>query len=268
LLKLKDYYKVLNLSSTASSEEIKKSYRKLALQFHPDRNPSPQAKAIFQEINEAYNVLSDPVKRNYYDIRLKNSYQPNPSSGFQRPQNTKERYQTYHQTFRKKKVRVKDPYKSYAQKGVFFSSFIFFFCLILCLDYLISQRYDSTIVEDISSYGIKTFRYVDHYSHEVKSSKLNFNFNSESVIPITLFDTVNVEITPIFGIVKSCCLASDQKHNYANSFSIYYPFTVLILMTMGASVASLTVKSSETGFSLTILSVFLFIIIQFLLAKS
>ncbi|HEU4608935.1 MAG TPA: DnaJ domain-containing protein, partial [Chitinophagaceae bacterium] len=59
-----DYYKILGLEKNASVEEIKKAYRKLARQYHPDLNPDDrQAHQKFQQINEAHEVLSDPEKR-------------------------------------------------------------------------------------------------------------------------------------------------------------------------------------------------------------
>jgi curved DNA-binding protein len=64
----KDYYAVLGVAKNASTEDIKKSYRKLALKYHPDKNPGDKkAEEKFKEITEAYAVLSDPEKRKQYD---------------------------------------------------------------------------------------------------------------------------------------------------------------------------------------------------------
>lgn len=64
----KDYYQILGLPRNASTEEIRKAYRKLAMQYHPDHNPgNTQSEDRFKEINEAYQVLNDPQKRAHYD---------------------------------------------------------------------------------------------------------------------------------------------------------------------------------------------------------
>ena len=63
----KDYYSILGVSKNAKDEEIKKSFRKLAVKYHPDKNPGKDAEEKFKEINEAYEVLSDPEKRRKYD---------------------------------------------------------------------------------------------------------------------------------------------------------------------------------------------------------
>lgn len=63
----RDYYEVLGVNRNASADEIKRAYRRLARQYHPDVNKSPDAEARFKEINEAYDVLSDREKRATYD---------------------------------------------------------------------------------------------------------------------------------------------------------------------------------------------------------
>jgi molecular chaperone DnaJ len=67
-LSKKDYYSLLNVSRSATADEIKKAYRKLAMQYHPDKNPGDKkAEEKFKEFSEAYEVLSDPKKREMYD---------------------------------------------------------------------------------------------------------------------------------------------------------------------------------------------------------
>lgn len=82
---MKDFYKILGISETASAEEIKNAYRKLAKKYHPDRHGGDKrAESRFKEISEAYAVLSDPKKRQEYDTLRKNPFAAN--AGF-RPNN-------------------------------------------------------------------------------------------------------------------------------------------------------------------------------------
>jgi DnaJ-class molecular chaperone len=68
----KDFYQVLGVPDTASQDDIKKAYRRLAKQYHPDANPNnTQAAERFKEISEAHSVLSDPDKRKQYDTMRK-----------------------------------------------------------------------------------------------------------------------------------------------------------------------------------------------------
>jgi curved DNA-binding protein CbpA len=71
----KDFYSILQIASDASTEDIKTSYRRLALEHHPDRANDPQATERMQRINEAYSILVDPLKREQYDLERASQFQ-------------------------------------------------------------------------------------------------------------------------------------------------------------------------------------------------
>lgn len=76
----KDYYKILGLEKNANGDEIKRAYRKLAMQYHPDRGGGKESEQKFKEVNEAYQILSDPQKRAQYDQFGSNAF--NGAGGF------------------------------------------------------------------------------------------------------------------------------------------------------------------------------------------
>ena len=63
----RDFYKILGIKKSSNQNDIKKAYRKLSIKYHPDKNSDPSAKDKYKEINEAYDVLSEPDKRRAYD---------------------------------------------------------------------------------------------------------------------------------------------------------------------------------------------------------
>ena len=81
----KDYYDVLGINKTSSSEEIKKAYRKLAVKFHPDKNKGDKAsEEKFKEASEAYHVLSDSKRKQNYDQFGHAAFQGGGGFGFER----------------------------------------------------------------------------------------------------------------------------------------------------------------------------------------
>lgn len=103
-----DYYKVLEVQRTATSGDIKKAYRKLALRWHPDKNPEnlEEANKRFKEISEAYEVLSDDAKRRTYDQRLYQKASSRPGRGF----TYRSFFDSPFQRYFEKKRRVYDQY--------------------------------------------------------------------------------------------------------------------------------------------------------------
>jgi curved DNA-binding protein CbpA len=85
-----DYYQILGISREANVDQIKQAYRSKAKLYHPDINKAPNAKIIFQMINEAYQVLINPEKKKWYDFKLQY-----PSTTGMRPQAERRRTQTY-----------------------------------------------------------------------------------------------------------------------------------------------------------------------------
>jgi DnaJ-class molecular chaperone len=75
---MNNHYAVLGIDSDASIATIKNAYRKKASEFHPDENSAPDAPAKFREVQEAYDLLSDPVKRRDYDENRRRSLLENP----------------------------------------------------------------------------------------------------------------------------------------------------------------------------------------------
>lgn len=137
---MKNYYFILGIHIYASESEIKQAYRKLALQFHPDKNPSTDAETIFKEINEAYETLGDREKKATYDLILRGvspaaptesrphrdpRYTPRPPGSFSR------------KSKRQELIEVMSDYLKYA---VLISRVTLIFALVIVLDFALPKN--------------------------------------------------------------------------------------------------------------------------------
>jgi curved DNA-binding protein CbpA len=95
------YYAILGVSQSANFQEIKKSYRKLAKKYHPDKNKSPLAEETIKKINEAFEILSDRRKRKQYDLEASNIYDANDSTYEEREENLSDQMQRNSYNFAK-----------------------------------------------------------------------------------------------------------------------------------------------------------------------
>jgi hypothetical protein len=138
---MKNYYSILGVSITAHAADIKRAYRKLALQYHPDKNPHPSAAQFIQEINEAYDVLGDAQKRSDYDNRLPNPvYQPAdtpPQAQHRDPRyRAAPRYKSRPTT---EQERLKELIIEYAPVGYKISQVVFAIGMLLMIDFLLPR---------------------------------------------------------------------------------------------------------------------------------
>ena len=123
-----DYYKILDISCNASVDQIRQAFRNKAKLYHPDINRMPDAKILFQRINEAYQVLINADKRRWYDFKLKY-----PSTTGLRPQ-SKQRttnHETYYRTYNQQQQQAKQEKKEnteYTRNKIDY--FLFYFLVI------------------------------------------------------------------------------------------------------------------------------------------
>jgi molecular chaperone DnaJ len=95
------YYAILGVSQDANFQEIKKSYRKLAKKYHPDRNKSANAEETIKKINEAFEILSDRKKRKQYDLESSNMFDLKESNNGEKEENLSDQKQKNSQKFAK-----------------------------------------------------------------------------------------------------------------------------------------------------------------------
>lgn len=147
----KDYYQILGVSPSANAGDIKRAYRKLALLYHPDRNPDPSAELYIKEVNEAYDVLSNPESRRAYDAHRENPlreiYEPpqqprHRDPAYHRPPGKKSRYKSEDERIYEMMVEYQRP-----ARWTIIASIAF--CCILFLDLILPTRKITDEIIDI-----------------------------------------------------------------------------------------------------------------------
>ena len=176
----KDYYQILGVSSTAHASDIKRAYRKLALLYHPDKNPDPSAELYFKEINEAYDVLSDAQRRYEYDLRRENPFR----EIVETPQQPAHRDPAYHRkgpvpkhkSEREKMVEMMAEYYRHARWMLIGSGV---FCFFLLADFVIPYRKTAEKILQIKRTKEMTTRGQKTYQAELYTDVLYFAGNKK-----------------------------------------------------------------------------------------
>jgi hypothetical protein len=260
---LKDYYQILGVRRGAGEAEIRRAYRVLVQQLHPDVNPDPAAHELIKEVNEAYDVLSDPVKKQEYDYRLESPY----ASVFNVPEQPQHRDPAYQRKTYYHKPTGKPTQREIMERYMHFTTKVYWagltLSIILITDLLLPPRIITDKITDFSSSG--TVRNHADYLQTLRGEQ----------IKISSRDKDHLEWGQQIQIVKSrmlACLIEIRVPQYGvtvtNLSSIYANFRfVLWILTLSSIVGVIGKGWIEFRFNLGIMTFFVLMFVVFLLIK-
>lgn len=227
---MKDYYLILGVERTASSRDIKRSYRQLAIRYHPDKNPSQEAEERIKEINEAYMVLSDPEAKASYDARLANPsfYSPDAESWHRDP--------AYRRATSYRRAHGPSERRLFMESMLKYSRLLFYFgCFysaVVIVDYLLPPFVrDEVVVSDMSKLSKLISReYVDLL---VTDQKHHFHLNPNEMLHFPPGSTVRIYTSRMLSALMKV-ENHDRTFIVNNLASIYRNFSfapILLLLT-------------------------------------
>ena len=258
-------YDILGISQTASEQEIKKAYRKLALQYHPDKNKDADAAEKFNLIQQAYNVLSNSQLRTQYDYTLV----------FGNQQNTLEEEATFRNNHRNPRYRARSHYqntdKGPTERYIAMVSVLGYFkkvnylsialLLFIATEYLLPHKTEKLEIADVMQRRSGN-QYI-YYFVFTNGGKFDFSRNSE----VFLYRGDNLFIH--YSLLTETLIEIELPRttfSYTNFPTIYANFSfVPILLALLTFLSMIFQKKTEFAFSLGIINIFLLIIIFIML---
>lgn len=257
---MKDYYEILGVSPSASESEIKRAFRRLAVRYHPDKNPSADARPLFHDINEAYDVLGDSQKRAQYDFRRDNPFheiltepvRPHRDPAYRRPApgrpRTKEPPATY--------LLMRD-YLKYmlwiARVGLIASSLFF-------LDFVLPYQHIEEYVDEI--YAVQMRKGAAYHIIITESGRKIKLYNYQAVSfrnePTVIYTVTRIYRTVMY--VSNSSGSYTEKAGYLYRTLVFLPLVLFISSLM----ALLFRKRVELCFNLNI-TCFILLIINYVL---
>ncbi|MCU0354250.1 MAG: J domain-containing protein [Cytophagales bacterium] len=219
---MKDYYQILRVSPEADATEIKKSYRQLANEFHPDKNNNPTSLAIFQEINEAYEVLGNRQQRQLYDFRRTYpDYVPPAPNPAPQPRRPPAAYRAQRRVYLDLR-----PYVTYTR---IMCKVSLAFCVLLMLDYVLPRQTEEEPIVEIRIYKRQNRMVVftPHHHYTIEEAG-GFVVNLDEYTPVKL------EYTPLFATVMRVRLRELTSYP-SNIYGplAFFPGLLLVLSVLG-----------------------------------
>lgn len=241
---MKDYYGILGVRTTASAAEIKRAFRLLAVRYHPDKNPAPEAESLFKEINEAYDILGDPVKKREYDFRLHSSFQGYYDVPVQEQPVDDPRYRRRRPAhFRAPvyKPTLNDLIKEYHSRVLWVNYAAFVLVLFLAIDYFLpTEHVRETLMKATVRYDFSTGR--RSYSYDLAETyegttirlydHIADNFNTD--------EPIDIYRTPIFSTVRA--VGGNGRRFTVYSSGIYGPIGFVPLILLATAIMGLKLR--------------------------
>ncbi|MEX2232372.1 MAG: DnaJ domain-containing protein [Cyclobacteriaceae bacterium] len=254
---MKDYYATLEVSASASEMEIKKAFRKLAVRYHPDKNASADAKPRFLEINEAYDVLGDRVKRALYDERLSNPFSELLEDPVPKHRDPAYRRKRPDQAYKREPPASYVLMRDYLKYMLWVSRIGLLTTSLFFLDYLVPYR---QIVEDIEEiYAVRMRRGGVAYHIIITESGRKIKLYDYQGSYFRNEGTIKSTLTRIYGTAMSVSNTSGThvvELGYMYSTLIFFP----IILFVNSLMALLFRKRVELSFNLNVTGIILLII--------
>ncbi len=264
---MEDYYQILGISPQATPLEVRRSFRILAVQYHPDKNKTPEGEEKFKEINRAYEVLSNPEKRAQYDLSITYGYSPSPAKPTHRDPAYRSR-QNRPYTQRVPQQSVQELMAEYLPKFRWICYVALFTTLSVAIDYMLPFK---SFTEDIAEINrvYRTGRGGGMiYDHDelVTKNGIRIELQDDDVLYFKATSHISLQQTILFGKIVTAAIPSGKyKVRVAAIYGNLFFIPVILFI---SALLGITVRSTvEFPFNLSIVSFILLIIVAFLLIK-
>ncbi|MEQ8364139.1 MAG: J domain-containing protein [Cyclobacteriaceae bacterium] len=265
---MEDYYQILGISPQATQAEVRHSFRKLALLFHPDKNKTVEGEERFKEINRAYGILNNPEKRALYDLTLLQGYPPQaaPQPSHRDPAYRRRRSTPYAQ--REAQPNVKELMAEYLPKFRWVCYVSLVITLVTAIDYLLPfNNYNEDIAEINRIYrtGRGGGMIYDH-DELITRSGIIIRLHENDVAYFKAVNHINIQQTRLFK--KNVIAAIPSGRHSVRVAAIYGNLFFVPVVLFISALLGVTIRNSvEFPFNLSIVSFILLIIVAFLLTR-
>jgi curved DNA-binding protein CbpA len=233
---MKDYYQILGVSRQAESEEVKRAFRKLAIAYHPDRNPSKEAESFIKEIIEAYEVLENPASRMLYDSLLDGNVPVDADKPVRPHRDPRYRKRPPDPNYKSEKQEMLEMMKAYLPIALFSSWIALAAGIVLICDFFMKPIQQTEVITAFArrSYRSESERFATDRGNE-------FKINRNQAGKFLRGESLTVSYSPWLDIPIS--FVSNQNHEVINiPATLYGNFLFAPLFLIAASVTGVVYR--------------------------